>query len=156
MKTPKDFREIFDRGHALIANALYSKGWLQRPGTGYDPVRRAWPDQRPFAVVELRRLNGSVHGVSTSENSMRCALAQKWAALGNVSLQAALASRRVGVMFEWADAVCTAQQTSALILAGYRSWQRDDGLHVGVRIRLILANADELPSTYEALRYQPA
>ena len=154
MEIPKDFRDIFDRGHALIANALYRKGWLQRPGTGYDPVGRAWPDHKPFAVVELRRLNGAVQGAATTENSMRRALAQKWAALGNVSLQAALASRRVGVMFEWADSVCTPQQTSALILAGYRPWQREDGLHVGVRIRVILANADELPATYKALRYE--
>ena len=155
MKKPKHFRDIFDRGHALIAETLYSQGWLLRPGTGYDPVRGAWPGRRPFAVVELRRLNGSVQAASTSENSMRRALTQKWAALGSVSLQAALASSRVGVMFEWARGVCTAQQTSALILAGYRSWQRDDGLHVGVRIRVILANADELPSAYTALQYEP-
>lgn len=155
METPKDFRDIFDRGHALIADTLYSEGWLQRPGTGYDPVRCVWPDQKPFAVVELRRLNGSAQGLSTSENRMRRALAQEWAALGNLSLQAALASSRVGVMFEWAHDVRTPQQTSALILSGYRSWPRDDGFHVGVRVRVILANADELPLAYTALNCKP-
>ena len=77
METPKDFRDIFDRGHALIADSLYSEGWLQRPGTGYDPVRGAWPDQRPFAVVELRRLNGSAQVLSGQLSKVQAATIKK-------------------------------------------------------------------------------